>query len=116
MRTLLLLLFTASALLGADISGRWNFNVDTSAGSGSPQITFRVDGEKLSGNYSGALGEAPITGTLKGKDLEFSFEVTPQGDKIRVVYKGKVESDTKMAGSVSVPGLAEGTWTAEKAK
>jgi len=48
------------------------FYVVTPKGSGNPVVTFIQDGEKLTGQYSGSIGEAPLTGTLKGKDLVFS--------------------------------------------
>ena len=36
-------------------------------------MTFKQDGEKLTGHYSGQLGEADLTGTVKGQDIEFKF-------------------------------------------
>jgi len=43
-----------------DVTGKWAFNVETAAGSGTPTITFTQDGEKLTGKYSGQLGEAVV--------------------------------------------------------
>ena len=37
-----------------DISGKWLFNVETAAGSGTPSITLKQDGDKLTGHYSGS--------------------------------------------------------------
>src|SRR2546421_2658180 len=48
---------------GADISGAWEFVVETAQGSGSPSFEFKQDGEKLTGTYSGIFGRAPISGT-----------------------------------------------------
>ena len=49
-----------------NVTGAWLFDVQTSAGSGTPTMTFKQDGEKLTGQYSGQLGEAPLTGTRQG--------------------------------------------------
>src|SRR6266436_1508120 len=57
------------AMLAADISGTWEFTVETSQGSGSPSFEFKQDGEKLTGTYSGMFGKAPISGTVKGDKL-----------------------------------------------
>jgi len=53
-----------------DVTGTWAFQVETSGGSGTPTMTFKQDGEKLTGHYSGQLGEAPLTGTVKGNTAE----------------------------------------------
>lgn len=88
--------------------------METSAGSGSPSFVFKQEGEKLTGSYAGALGEAKLTGTVKGDAIEFSFDVAPQGDKVKVVYKGTIKSGTAMSGTMTVESLGEGTWTATK--
>ena len=43
-----------------DVTGKWAFAVETAAGSGTPTMTFKQDGEKLTGHYSGQLGEADL--------------------------------------------------------
>jgi hypothetical protein len=97
-----------------DVSGKWAFNVETSAGSGTPTMTFKQDGEKLSGKYSGQLGEADITGTVKGSDIAFTFNVDAQGQMINFKYNGTVEGKDAMKGKVEAAGLGEGTFTAKR--
>ena len=96
-----------------DISGGWTFEVTTAAGSGSPVVTFNQSGEKLTGQYSGQLGEAPITGTLKGSELTFSFDVTVQDTKLHVVYSGTATRDA-LKGTLTLGELGEGTFTAHR--
>ena len=50
-----------------NVTGTWVFQVETSAGAGSPTMTFKQEGEALTGKYSGQLGEADLKGTVKGK-------------------------------------------------
>ena len=97
-----------------DVSGKWTFNVETSAGSGTPTMTFKQDGEKLNGKYSGQLGEADITGTVKGTDIAFTFNVDAQGQMINFKYTGTVEGKDAMKGKVEAAGLGEGTFTAKR--
>src|SRR5712691_2055057 len=59
-----LLLFLAGIVLGADVSGKWNFQVNLDAGSGSPTFTFKQDGETLTGAYAGRLGSAKVSGAV----------------------------------------------------
>lgn len=112
--SLLAVTVLAMLLSAADLTGKWDAKVETPAGSGNPTFTFKQTGETLTGTYSGQLGESPLTGTVKGNEISFSFEVAPQGDKLKVLYTGKVQADGKLAGKLEIPGLAEGTWTAER--
>ena len=96
-----------------NVSGTWLFEVETSVGSGSPTFTFKQDGERLSGQYKGAFGEAPVTGTVKGKEIKFSFTVNAQGSDVAMTYTGSVEADA-MKGKLEAGSVASGTWTAKK--
>lgn len=92
-----------------NVTGAWVFQVETSAGSGSPTITFKQDGETLTGKYSGQLGEADLKGTVKGNQIQFSFD---PGVGV-VVYTGTIENGT-MKGKVELGDQASGTWTAKR--
>jgi hypothetical protein len=97
-----------------DMTGKWTFEVQTDAGTGSPTFTIKQEGEKLSGHYVGTLGEADFTGTQKGKDFTITFSVDAQGTKLDVAYKGTVESKDAVKGTVSIAGLGDGTFTGKR--
>jgi hypothetical protein len=97
-----------------DVTGKWAFNVETAAGSGTPTITFTQDGEKLTGKYSGQLGDADLTGTVKGQDIAFTFNVDAQGTLLNFKYTGTVENKDALKGKVEIVGLGEGTFTAKR--
>src|SRR5208283_4103870 len=101
-------------LLAHDISGNWEFSVDTAAGSGSPSFVFKQAGEKLTGTYTGLFGKADLTGTVKGDQIAFKFDFSYSGQSGVVHYSGTIESDKKMKGKVEIGDLGEGTWTAAK--
>jgi hypothetical protein len=105
--------FTAASLFASDLSGTWNAKVDLGDQTGTPTFVLKQDGEKLTGTYSGALGKAPINGTVKGKDVTIDFEAAG----VKVHYAGKLDSDEKkMEGTVDYGGQASGTFTATKSK
>jgi hypothetical protein len=97
-----------------DVTGKWAFTVETAAGSGTPVMTFTQDREKLTGHYSGQLGEADLTGTVKGQDITFKFSVDAQGQTLNAVYTGTVDGKDSMKGKVDLVGLGEGTFTAKR--
>ena len=96
-----------------NVTGVWAFTVTTDQGSGTPTITFKQDGEKLTGKYEGQLGNADLTGTVKGSAITFTFTVDVQGQQAPVTYKGTVEK-TAMKGTLDIGGMVNGTFTATK--
>ncbi len=96
-----------------DVSGTWSCQVEFSGGAGTPTMTFKQEGEKLTGQYTGQLGEAPLTGTIKGNAIEFAIDVTVEGTAVHIVYSGTVDKDT-MKGTVKLGDLGDATFTAKK--
>ena len=97
-----------------DVTGKWAFNVETAAGSGTPTLTMKQDGEKLTGHFSGQLGEADFTGTVKGQAIYIKFTIDVQGNQLDYIYDGTVESKDALKGKVSIVGLGDGTFTAKR--
>jgi hypothetical protein len=102
----------AVAAFAANITGKWNATVDLGGQGGTPTFVLKQDGEKLTGTYAGGLGEAPLTGTIKGNEVTLDFEV--QGAKVH--YAGKLNAEgTQIDGTCDYGGQANGTFTAKKA-
>lgn len=103
----------AAYAYATDVTGTWNAQVDLGGQSGAPTFVLKQDGEKLTGTYSGALGDAPVTGTIKGDKVSFNFDA--QGAAVH--YEGTVNADgTEMKGTCDYGGQASGTFTAKKAE
>lgn len=96
-----------------DVTGTWLFQVETSMGTGTPTITFKQDGEKLTGHYKGLLGESDLEGTVKGNLITFSFKVSAEGMEGTITYAGTVQKDT-MKGTARFGDLGEGSFTAKR--
>ena len=111
-----MILALALPLVAADVTGKWTFQVDLDMGSGSPMFTFEQDGEQLTGTYSGALGSAPLKGTVKEDRIEFTFEGDYDGQQFTVQYTGTISADETMKGKCDYAGQASGTWTARRAE
>lgn len=106
---------TAQDASRVDVTGKWTFTVATDVGSGTPAVTLVQTGEKLAGHYSSmTLGEADLTGTVKGRNIAFSFTANAQGMEIAVSYAGTIEGSDAMKGTVTFAGLGGGTFTAKR--
>jgi hypothetical protein len=114
----LVLLLASIAVAGQakiDVSGKWLFTVTTAAGNGTPTVTLKQDGEKLTGHYSSeTLGEAELTGAVKGNAVQFAFGVDVQGTHLDVTYKGTIEGNNSMKGTVNLGIAGDGTFTAAR--
>ena len=114
MKALLTLVLALAPAFAADVTGTWYFAVELSVGSGSPTFVFKQTGEKLTGTYSGSLGEAPLAGKVEGDRIEFSFEASTAGEKFRATYTGTIKDAKAMSGKVDYGEFGSGTWTARK--
>lgn len=103
----------AQVAAAADVTGTWIMAVQTSAGSGSPTFILVQKGDALSGSYKGQLGEAQVTGTVKGDDVTIEYQVDGQAGSLAVKYWGKTNGKT-MSGKVTLGQLGEGTFTGTK--
>jgi hypothetical protein len=97
-----------------DVAGTWALTVETPQGTGNPTLTLKQDAEKLTGTYNSQFfGERPVTGSVKGDAITFSFTVSMEGNTVTVTYSGTVEKDT-MKGKVAFGDMGEGTFTGKK--
>lgn len=82
-------LLLAGPLSGQSVTGKWVFAVDLGAAGGG-YATFELvqDGTEISGTYTGALGEEPVTGTIDGSTMSGTCEY---GDLGAGTFAGKKE-------------------------
>ena len=116
--TIIVLLSASAALMAqtkVDVTGKWALEVKTEAGGTTmPDVTLKQDGEKLTGHYSSqTLGEAEVTGTVKGQQIEFGFNAQVQAFALQVRYTGTVDGNS-MKGKISLGELGDGTFTGKK--
>ena len=98
-----------------DLTGKWMFEVQTDAGTGTPTVTLKQDSKKLTGHYSSqTLGEADLTGTVKGQNVHFTFMADLGGQAAPVTYDATIQSKDAMKGTIDIAGLATGTFTGKR--
>jgi hypothetical protein len=109
------LAMAAQVAMAADVTGTWNMTVETQAGSGNPVFTLKQTGDNVTGTYKGQLGEAPVTGTVKGNEVALSYKLEAQGMAIEVKYTGTVDGNN-ISGKLSLGDMGEGTFKGTKAQ
>jgi hypothetical protein len=119
-RSLFLALFAAAVAFAgsafaadANVSGTWTMTVESPLGAGTPTMVLKQEGAAVTGMYKGQLGEAPITGTVKGNELTLNYKISAQGMELVVTYTGTVEGATAK-GKVKYGDFGEGTFTGKK--
>ena len=105
---------TGADAKAADLTGTWELELKTAGGGGTPTVVLKQEGEKLTGQYtSQMIGEAPVTGSVKGADFTFQFNASVQGTTLTIVYTGTVDGSS-MKGTVKLGDLGEGTFTGKR--
>jgi hypothetical protein len=105
---------------GADASGIWQVRFSSDAGRFDGTVQLGRDGSKVTGTWSGALGNArPVTGTWRDGYLELSFQAEwPSGQlgnpgAATATLAGWIDGDSA-GGRMRVEGRADGRWTATR--
>ncbi len=105
-------LVTPFAFAGHHLNGTWSLDVDIGGQGGTVAIELMEgEGGALTGTYTGTLGTESVMGTVKGSEVEFSFD--SQAGKI--TYKGTV-SGNKMEGTCDYGQVGSGTFAGMKSE
>ncbi|MEJ7708533.1 MAG: family 16 glycoside hydrolase [Pyrinomonadaceae bacterium] len=113
---------TKQVMTGTDAAGSWTLKIATDMGPQEAEFTFKRDGAKIDGIYSGTLGrELPVTGTWRSGFIELKLRGTwtdPRGqgkDEVEAVLAGWLQGNSG-SGHIVVAGKTQGTWTADKSQ
>jgi hypothetical protein len=107
-------IFAGGASAQSSVAGEWDGSFNTPGGERPFKFVLVVDGEKLTGTAKRASGDVPLTGTIKGDVINFSYTISYGGHDLALIYSGKVAGDS-MSGTISFGGQAEETWSAKRA-
>lgn len=97
----------------ASVAGEWEGTFNTPGGARPFKVVFNVEGEKLTGTVKRQNGDVPLTGTIKGEDISFSYTISYGENALTLFFTGKVSGDT-MGGNVSFGGNADDSWSAKR--
>jgi len=112
--TLMSLLVLSNLALAQSVAGDWDAEMETPGQPSVAKITFKQEGEKLSGTVKRASGDSPLTGTIKGKAVKFSYTINYNGSALAIGITGTLDGDM-IKGTASInDGAFEGGWIAKR--
>lgn len=106
---------TAQRLL-ADVSGTWNVTVEGPQGPMGSVLTIEQKGDTLSGKFSSEIGEAPISGMVKGDSVKIALGLDMGGQQLSLQIAGALKDADNMAGVVEAVGMGGFPFTATRKK
>ncbi len=93
----------ASGVETANIAGKWNLTIEIPGQELPLTVTFKQDGENVSGELSSALGGGEISGgKIKGNKINAVAKTNVQGQDIELTINGTVDGDS-IKGTISIP-------------
>ena len=102
----------------APVTGEWQIQRSVGGTESAQTCTFTQKDADLTGTCSSPAGAAQLTGKVDGKSVTWTLkQESSQGGTVTVVYKGTLESESKMSVTVTaVEYSIDGEFTATKSK
>jgi len=115
-RVLAAVLMVAAAAQESSPAGKWKWSVERNGETFESKLELKLDGDKLTGTFTGRDGkETPIAeASFKDGEVKFQISRDRNGETVTIKYSGKVAGDT-------ITGKAENgdrsrDWKAERVK
>jgi hypothetical protein len=110
--TLVFICAGTSPAQAGSVAGEWEAAYNTPGGPRPVKLVLSVDGETISGTAKRSTGDVPLTGTVKGDDISFSYTISYGGNDLTLSFTGKI-SGNNMSGTVLI-GSTEDSWSAKR--
>jgi uncharacterized pyridoxal phosphate-dependent enzyme len=102
------------ALPSANLSGRWDVEIQYAAGSATHVLHLVQDGNKVEGAHQGNFLTRDISGTIAGDAVALSSSVTERhGDSLNYRFTGALSGET-MSGALNLGEYLTATWIARR--
>jgi hypothetical protein len=113
----LVVAIVAAAPLFADVTGKWQVAISVSGNDREQSCSFTQKEAELTGNCATEGGSVQITGKVEERKITWTYKANYQGSPLTVVFRGNLESATKITGTVVAEELGfEGQFTATPSK
>lgn len=97
----------------SSMAGKWVLHFNISGYSGDLDCAFTQKDKDVAGSCKNPDGNVSVTGKVDGAAVTLQYKTEYNGDELTVIYTGKMESPTKLSGTVNVQPIgADGDFTA----
>lgn len=94
--------------------GTWNVTANSPMGSQQATLTFKTDGDSLSGSMAGQQGTVEISeGSVDGNDLKWSIQIQ-QPMPMKLEFAATVDGDS-ISGTIKFGAFGSGSISGSRA-
>jgi L-seryl-tRNA(Ser) seleniumtransferase len=97
----------------ADVSGRWEVEVQYSRGSARHRLTLVASGNRIDGTHGGRRLEGVLSGTIDGSSIRLRSSLPIQGTRLTYQFDGTINGQT-MEGTLDLGEYGAARWTARR--
>ena len=99
----------------ADLSGRWEVDLEYTRGKARHRLFLEMHGNKLEGTHTGRSLDGPLSGTVDGERVRMRSSLPYEGSDVGFVFDGQA-GEQSMQGEVSLGEYGTARWTARRLK
>jgi len=78
----------------ANLSGRWNVDVEFTSSKSQHTLFLTQDGNRISGTHKGDFSVRDIFGTIEGNQVKLRSQLSTPGDSLGFIFAGALSGDT----------------------
>ncbi len=106
----------AAQHLFADVTGKWAFSVAAPDQTRTSEVVLKQEGGKVSGTWDipEMGGVRPLTGTVTGDTVMFTFTIDMGGQQAELRGTGVVKDNNAMVGQLELAGMGAFPFDAKK--
>lgn len=104
----------SSLALAQSVAGEWDAQMETPGQPSLAKVSFKQDGEKLTGTVKRASGDSALQGTIKGKEVKFAYTISYNGNDVTIGISAMLEGDTLKGMADIANGGFQGGWMAKR--
>jgi hypothetical protein len=97
------------------VAGTWSLETEVMGYTGSAVCALAQEGGKITGKCTSEGVDRPVAGDIAAEKFTFQHASEYNGEALTIIYSGTFDSDTTLAGAMTVrPYEVSGTFKAKK--
>jgi hypothetical protein len=103
----------APAEPAANLSGRWDVDVEFFSSKSQHTLQLTQDGNKIQGSHKGDYSVRDVFGTIEGNQVKLRSQLSVPGDSVPFIFAGALTGDT-MSGPIYMGEYLNAKFTAKR--